>query len=48
MERARELQMILEQRPKLLGSANAMERLHWLCMQRLDAVFTLDSQAGST
>jgi hypothetical protein len=48
MERARELQMILEQRPKLLESANAMERLHWLCMQRLDAVFTLDSQAGST
>jgi hypothetical protein len=48
MTRAHELQMILEQRPKLLKSENAMKRLHWLCMQRLDAVFTIDSQVGST
>ncbi len=36
MVRANELEQHLDQRPELLLREQAMERLHWLCNQRLD------------
>jgi hypothetical protein len=36
MVRARELEQHLDQRPELLLQEQAMERLQWLCQQRLD------------
>ena len=36
MERARELQALLQADPDLLRPESAMARLHWLCQQRLD------------
>lgn len=40
MARARELEAQLRQQPKLLGPERAMERLQWLCQQRLDQPIT--------
>lgn len=36
MERAQELQALLQADPDLLRPESAMPRLHWLCQQRLD------------
>ena len=40
MERARELQVLLQAHPTLLRPESAMARLHWLCQQRLDQVIS--------
>ncbi|MEB3234471.1 MAG: hypothetical protein VKM98_03490 [Cyanobacteriota bacterium] len=36
MQRARELEVVLEQEPRLLAPTQAMARLQWLCQQTLD------------
>lgn len=40
MERARELQALLQADPDLLRPESAMTRLQWLCQQRLDQVIS--------
>lgn len=40
VERARELQALLQAHPTLLRPESAMARLHWLCQQRLDQVIS--------
>ncbi|QPN58456.1 hypothetical protein H8F24_09370 [Synechococcus sp. CBW1002] len=40
MERAQELQALLQEYPDLLRPESAMQRLHWLCQQRLDQVIS--------
>jgi hypothetical protein len=40
MERARELQALLQADPDLLRPESAMARLHWFCQQRLDQVIS--------
>ena len=41
MERARELQGLLQAHPDLLRPESAMERLRWLCQQRLDRAISV-------